>query len=258
MRIIEEIRQLQADAATIALKINHAKTKLMKIGNYSDFSSIMVNDNIITAEQCIKHLGLFIPTDFKFKEHINYLSKRCIGMSVFFTRTIKKLSLRLTVFLTYILPIIEYCSEIFAPVTHCMSVKIEKILVNFLRFLFPNLSSYKARLSYTNLQPLWFRRHIRVLTFVHKCLTHIPLESLPINSTQHQTRNSSNAIRPINVHSLFTRSVPLHRNTRIYNSLPLGIRQTTNLSKFKELASNHFSILYLYNNEDLIRNRFIE
>ena len=45
-RIIEEIRQLQADAAYIDLRINHAKTKLMKIGNYSDFSSILINDNV--------------------------------------------------------------------------------------------------------------------------------------------------------------------------------------------------------------------
>ena len=44
-RIIEEIRQLQVDAAHIDLCINHAKTKLMKIGNYSDFSSILINDN---------------------------------------------------------------------------------------------------------------------------------------------------------------------------------------------------------------------
>ena len=111
----------------------------MKIGNYSDFSSIFINDNVITAELSIKHLGLRIPTNFKFKEHIDYVYERCVGMSVFFTRTIKKFSLRLTVFLTYVLPIIEYCSEIYAPVTHCLSDKIEKIFVNFLRYLFPHL-----------------------------------------------------------------------------------------------------------------------
>ena len=47
-------------------------------------------------------------------------------------------------------------------------------------------------------------------------------------------------------------------NTIIYNDLPNSIRQTRNIVEFKKLVTEYFESLYLVDNENLCRNKFIE
>ena len=71
----------------------------------------------IKKVECVKDLGVLCQSDGSFKAHITDVKTRAINMSSWLLRTFKNWSLGFMSFLyrTYILPITDYCSQLYSP-----------------------------------------------------------------------------------------------------------------------------------------------
>lgn len=181
---------LQDDLNSIAnyfnvhsLKLNINKSK--SISFYKNKSPVdfvyHINDSPIEKVDQIKDLDVILDRDLSFKSHIEFtatLAKTRNSRLAWIRRfsrdfndpwVIKKL------FMTFVLPIVDYASQIWSPIYEYQINRIESIQKQFLlfairKFKWKNrfkLPSYKSRLLLLNMNTLCDRRVIAQTSFIH-------------------------------------------------------------------------------------------
>ncbi|KAL0859619.1 hypothetical protein ABMA27_010746 [Loxostege sticticalis] len=201
--------------------------------------SYIAQDTPLNRNTTVRDLGVLIDEQLTFRQHYEYImkrSRRLLGFIFRATKDFKNPRSMLSLFLSLVRSILEYCSPIWSPYYNVHIENIEKIQKKCLRYICykykfgRTLNNYSDRLSKFGIMSLQTRRARYDLLYLHKILhssIDAPdlLSSLSIN-IRYRTR----------VPKVFTLSVyknntsfysPLVRMCRSYNELVCGSKDTT-------------------------------
>ena len=131
----------------------------------------------ITAKSHVKDLGVLMSSDGTFSEQINKICQSARDMCSWILRTFKSRSpvLMKTTWRTLVLPILDYCSQLWCPTKPGQIKQIESIQQSFTRKIASNASNYWERLSNFKLYSLQRRRERYRIIYVWKILeSHVP------------------------------------------------------------------------------------
>lgn len=197
------------------LKLNTDKTKFMlfhRTGETFEYD-YYIDGEKIEKVKVIKDLGIILDEKMNFHAHIEYITAKAKSVLAWIKRfsrdfedpwTIKKL------FFTFILPIIEYGSQIWNPYTDQKIARIESIQKQFLLFALRKMNwphkfkkpLYESRLLLLQMVTLEQRRKIAQVAFIHNVLnghtsSKSTLDRIKMKAHSHRTRNPDFLLLPI-------------------------------------------------------------
>ena len=153
-------------------QILHAGTSNVKL-------PYAINETMLPSVPCIKDLGLIFDSDFKFLNHVTALRTKCLRLTglVFKLFYYRKPELYLKFYRTYILPLIDYGSLLFAGTSVSVDKIIEKIQKTFTRRLYMRVfktslvPTYSDRLLTFEIESLKTRYIKQELIFIYRFKT---------------------------------------------------------------------------------------
>ena len=209
-------------------KINIAtnKTFIIHIGKNNPKDQYKINDNIICEVQSIRDLGIIIDNKLKFTEHISKIVRNTYMRMNLLFKIIKSKSTKtwLTLYKSYIRPLLEYAPEAWNPLQISEIKKLEKCQKYFTKIMLkkcrlPNIP-YENRLEYLKIPTLETRRKIFDLVLMYKIIngyTHLNTESF-FTKNQKRTRFSQYKIKSKFQNFNSSKSF-INRTTKMWNVL---------------------------------------
>lgn len=207
------------------MKINPSKTKELRVSfSFQSplYAPIIINDRVIDTVSEAKLLGVVISSDLKWNSHVDYVhkkaAKRLYGLRLL-QRNALPAEVLLSVYCTYIRPIVEYACEAWHfNLPQYLSDQIENIQKRALRIIFPALK-YIDSMSRAKLTTLHERRSVLCNRFFsnmispsHKLNALVP----PRNVLTYNLRTHATLLEPKCRTDRFSNSfVPAA--TRVYN-----------------------------------------
>ena len=256
-----DVSRLQADLDNIYrwseannAQFNSEKFECIRYGRNKDLIDSTVyysnSHNTIKSSPCVRDLGVTMSNDCKFTEHIKTVAKaanlKCAWiLRVFKTRASFPL---LTLWKSLVLPILDYCSQLWSPNTMALIQTIELVQVNFLNKI-SGMSAldYWDQLKHQKIFSLQRRRERYVCIYVWKILEGI-VPNFGIETMYNRRRGryckvplvSSTA--PGKIRTIRFGSMGIN-GPRVFNSLPTNIRNTSGCSvdSFKAVLDRHLS-----------------
>ena len=230
-----------------SLQVNTQKSKYLYFSFqnqaiFNTYPPISISGSPIERVRTFKYLGITLSHNLSWSTHINSLickSKKLLGLIYrqFYSRSSPKAILSL--YITIVRPILEYCSCCWDPPSSSMIAKLEKVQHFALKIASKSWSStYQSLLSNFNLPTLSHRRSINKITQLFKInhgFSHF-LYPPPLHLSQ--VTRITRSLSPFNFAQPFCRtSTYLHSfypsAIKIWNSLPEIIKSTNSLSHFK-------------------------
>ena len=192
-------------------------------------------------------------SDFSFSEHINRICRSARNMCSWIMRTFKSRSsdLMLTTWKALVLPILDYCSQLWSPIKKGLIQQIEEIQKSFTRKIIGQRGEdYWTRLSPLHLYSLERRRERYRIIYVWKILEGL-VPNLEVNEIRctESSRNGRMCIIPSMAKRTSTHLTNMREGsfcidgTRLFNSVPKDIRDLTgvDVAKFKEKLDEFLS-----------------
>lgn len=255
---IEDCERLQSEidiAATYfginRLNPNASKTKIItfKRKQQSIQFNYAVNGTEIQRVNVITDLGVILDEKLTFKHHIDHVVSRAKSVLSWIKRfafyfddpyVIKKL------YITYVLPVVEYASQIWSPQFQNQIARIESIQKQFLLFALRSLKwrhrfllpSYKHRLLLLQMNTLHDRRIIAQISFIFQLITGgIKSESLhdKINFRVHQRTLRSQELLIIDFNDTDPYNIMRQKFNEYSNLIDLGKSNLILKNLLKEL-----------------------
>ena len=155
---------------------------------HSRISIFRVNSNYklykqsITRVDVIKDLGVYFSKNLSFAHHINCTIKRAHQLVGFIKRTccdFTNTTAIKSIYIALVRSILEYCSVVWSPHQKSSIDRIERVQRKFIKFLCfkegmeYNADNYLNLCSHFKLSPLFIRRQVLDLCFIHKCVNYI-------------------------------------------------------------------------------------
>ena len=250
---VRDASSLQTDLETVYqwaddnnMLFNNSKFELLRYG-YDTTLKMTTNHtgpdgSIITDKEHIRDLGVTLSCDGSFKEHITRTCQSARNMCSWILRTFRSRSpeLMLTTWKSLVLPILDYCSQLWSPLKKGKIQQIEEIQKSFTRKISTySHKDYWNRLKTFRLYSLQRRRERYRIIYIWKILENmvpnLSVEDSKIKSTT-TLRNgrlcnipvlSNTALAKIRI----LREGSLGMNgTKLFNALPKHIRNLTNVS----------------------------
>ena len=202
--------------------INTSKSAVLHFGKQSPCESYHVGADTVTLVNSFRELGVLVDNELTFSCHVNRItlsSFRLINL-LFLCFKSTNASFFCSMYATYVLPILDYCSPLYCPRTVCQADRIERVQRYFTRKLFRrvfskvSLVSYSERLKLFNLPTLSVRRVRSDLQLIYK-LSHglINVPSIDIQfSKLNQNRVILSRNRTCIASSFFTNRASKHWN----------------------------------------------
>ena len=209
--------------------------------NYTSPSGSIIDD-----KEHVRDLGVTMSSDGSFSEHIRKICQSARNMCAWICRTFSDRSqeLMLTTWKSLILPIVDYCSQLWCPLKKGDIQMIEQIQKSFTRKISIGKRDYWERLRHLRIYSLERRRERYRIIYVWKIL-----ENMVPNLTTEQNqikscstpRHGRRCIVPPLSRSSSSRVKSLREGTlcvngaQLFNILPEQLRNLTNveLSVFK-------------------------
>ena len=220
-------------ARTWGLEFSPEKSASLYLGKDNFKIPYYINGKPIKETSEIRDLGILIDNKLKFRNHISAVLKKAYLRSRTLLQKIKTKSSKtwVTVYKSYIRPLLEYATEIWNPHIKKEIIRLEKFQKFFTKKIFwkchlPNLP-YSQRLEYLNISTLEDRRkYLDLLTAFKIIRKETHLNPLKLFSFSHRGR------------SAFPRLITKSKNSKTENSF---INRTTKnlqeLSKKLDLSS---------------------
>ena len=196
-----------------------------------DTTSYHASDgSLIKESPSVRDLGVILSTDCTFQKHISETIQKMKNMSNWILRTFQtRDSVTLcTLWKTLVLPIHDYCSQLWSPHLIKYKAQFETVQYNFLKKIWSmSGKSYPTILKEMNLYSLERRRDRYRAIYVWK-----QIEGL-VPSTGIKLNNSDRRGRLLNIMSLPTVKIPARNSSfnlfsiRLWNKLPRDIRGVT-------------------------------
>lgn len=218
-------------------RLNKEKCVYIQFGSRALLPFYNLDGNYLKTSVSEKDLGIIIDDKLSFENHINSLIKRsfCKINSIFKGFPKRHTSVYLFLYKVYILPSIDYCSEIYFPRSVGLIDRLENIQRRFTKRLFSKSCklSYLERCKTLKLFPLELRSIIISLRTMYKLTTNTLIVPSPIYTVSLNPYNfASKRLRIDSVNTELRRSFFSHRMATIWNSLPLNVRCSQSLNEF--------------------------
>lgn len=196
----------------------------------------------INTKECVKDLGITLSSDCNFTEHIQNVVQKARSQSGWILRTFRtrKRCPMLTLYKSLVIPLLEYCCQLWSPWRIGEKQSLEAIQRSFTsRISDTQHLDYWERLQELNLYSLERRRERYAILYIYKIFIGKSINNLNIQFTIHQRRGRLCHIE--RVHSrASTRVKTLKENAfairgpQLFNALPRHLRDSTgSLESFK-------------------------
>ena len=209
--------------------------------------------SIIPDKDHLRDLGVTMSADGSFQQHISQMCQSARNMCGWILRTFRSRNaeLMLTLWKSLVLPILDYCSQLWSPIKTGLIQEIENIQKSFTRKIYcEKRGDYWERLDTLGLYSLQRRRERYRIIYVWKILENLVPN---VGSDKIQSRSSIRHGRmcvvslplknaPAEVKRLVEASFTVHAGN-LFNALPKSIRNLTNvdLSTFKKKLDGYLS-----------------
>ena len=189
-----------------------------------------------------KDLGVLVSRNLSWNNHVDLISskaQRVLNLLYRTCRDITDISTKKLLYIAWVRSRLEYASVVWSPHTKRNINNLEQVQRRATRFILGRDYSENERLSKLNLLPLQYRREINDLVFFFKCFKNI----YKLNIFNYVSFRS--CIKPLRNVDHLTLDVPFSRTDvfknsffiricRLWNELPLSIRESTSLSIFRK------------------------
>ena len=226
------------------MSFNSCKFELVQYGKneiLKEQSAYKTDKNsFISKKNVVKDLGILMSSDGTFKDHIFNVANRAKTMCSWILRTFQSRSpsLMLTLWKTMVLPILDYCSQLWNPCKVSEIQLLESIQRSYIRKIDGSHNlTYWNQLKKFKLMSLQRRRERYIIIYTWKMLERI-VPNIGINCYTSNRRgrvcfiesNKRGSFQSLQ-HNSFRFAAP-----RLFNILPKTIRNTTscNVEKFKQ------------------------
>lgn len=177
----QSISNMMEWATAWDIPVNLSKTSVMHLG-CTPCMEYRAGDILLKTSYEVRDLGIILTPKLDFKSHINDVIRRAFSTLFAILRNVQcnDASILIKLYKTYIIPILEYGSQIWNPYTLKQIRQIEKVQMVFTKILmyrclpdpgFPQmLPSYSERLRIFHLRSLHYRRIFCDLVFCFKII----------------------------------------------------------------------------------------
>ena len=176
----QSLQRMYEWASNNGLCINPRKCSYLHLGK-STASSYSIHGTEILRSEYVKDLGIMIDSKLDFSLHIDNVVKKAYSTMFTLFRNVHCTNpiILSRLYKAYIIPLVEYCCNVWNPVRKKHITKIEKVQRIFTRLLFSkcfhdvnytNMPNYKIRISRLFLTSLEKRRIISDLVFCYRIL----------------------------------------------------------------------------------------
>ena len=256
IRNVSDASKLQGDLNTIYgwaetnnMQFNIDKFELIRYGNNAILnyctSYCTGNGEIIQQKDDVKDLGIIMSDTLEFATHIEKVVTSMKNMSGWILRTFRSrdITLMLTTWKQLVIPIHDYCSQLYCPMRRSHIQQLEQLQRSFIRKIKikgGKHAGYWNRLRRYNLYSLERRRERYRIIYVWKIL-----EGLVPNTTDQEEggifpvsppsiRHGRKCAIPLLKGSTFTNKIreatlAVH-GAKLFNSLPKELRESTQVS----------------------------
>ncbi|CAH8648541.1 unnamed protein product [Dicrocoelium dendriticum] len=202
--------------------------------------SLTINGSTIKQDIITTDLGLRYSMSLNFAEQVHYQVARVRGLSFHIRRYIENADARLELYKSHVRPHLEYCSFICSNLRKSDRVLLEKAQRRFTKMLTPpqQALNYRQRCEHLKIQPLWQRRIILNMCFLHKLIhrkLHSNITCLKLRSaSESRLRNRGHSITPLKAKKRLRSRFFLVVYVNMWNRLPSRIREIQNLQVFRK------------------------
>ena len=196
----------------------------------------------LKPEKSVKLLGVYIDDKLKFHDHITHICKQAAKQISVLRRfsTILSQNEKMQIFNAFILSNFNYCPLVWHLCGQTDTNKMEKIQERALRFVLnDHNSTYSDLLQRANKPSLYLSRLRKLSIEVYKIITHngpIFLESLfESYETPYNLRDNNRIQQPAYNTVTYGRNSVRYQGAKLWNILPLHIKEATTLPQFKRL-----------------------
>lgn len=242
---------------------NASKCRVMTITrNHNPYVfNYSMNGSNLQHVGCFKDLGVVFNTKLSFNTHIdalicksnqvNGLIKRCVGYNA-------PVNVKLHLYKTLTMSIMNYCSEIWSPQGHTKIKALESIQRSMTKYILNDYDmSYVERCVELELLPLTFRREINDLLFAFKIIHNLVAvdfnEEMHIVSPSHSRTAHGILLEQRHVRTETFYASYFNRIVHLWNILPLDIRTSQSLCVFKQNLSRFYQCKFRMNfNTDIL------
>jgi hypothetical protein len=237
--IDEDLSLLNSWSLDWQMDFSPSKCRVMYLGNATLPNPIIFKGTPIQVCENIKDLGLNYDNNMNFDKHASIISGKALRLAGIIQRNFAILPLKVRLYQMYVLPILEFCSSMFCLMSMAQRKKVERVQKQFTRALLqssaPN-KSYQERCEILRMKPLWIRRLISGLCFIHRINSNRDMfffEPLLDSNSNINTRNSQNTIRPLGCRTSKRSLFFSHRFKFFWNRLPINLRKIKSNSSFR-------------------------
>ncbi|MBM6549285.1 RNA-directed DNA polymerase [Streptococcus dysgalactiae subsp. equisimilis] len=208
---------------------------------------LSIDGQIIHHSSSVRDLGLQYSSSFTFSEHSALQvakAKRSMGLVL---KSFRLRECKLLLFKMLTRPLLEYCPLVFSSMNKSDKIAIESVQRSFTKLLLGSncFLSYQERCHLLKLEPLWLRCIKLNLVFLYKLLQRNTFSCTAINfqaDSSYALRNKDNRL-PMPVPKTSLRShFFLHVYSKLWNQLPLRIRQCSSINSFKRLLAEFLTV----------------
>lgn len=155
------------------LPLSLEKCIVMNCGRNNPCNSYLLNNVRLLQAHDASDLGILMSENGCFNNHIGMIIKRAYNVINYVFRIFKSRnkSLLIKAYVTYVRPLLEYCTTVWSPQLVTLTNSIEKVQKYFTKRVL-NYSSvkYEERLSLLKLESLKYRRSVSDLRMVFKII----------------------------------------------------------------------------------------
>lgn len=242
------------------IKVNPDKCQAIIVGSthqlrkidHCNLSPLKYNDCVIPFSDTVKDLGLIIDANLCWVPQINEVSRKFYAAlhSIIRHKRFLPTDTKITLVNTLLLPIIDYADICYLDLSEGHLNKLDRLLNACIRFIFclrkyDHVSEYRLKLKWLKIRE---RKKVRILGLLYSILNNPYSPSYLRNSISFLSdlnnldlRSSNNLLLDIPLHSTsFVEKSWCVVAPRLWNELPLSIRQSPSKEVFKRRVREHF------------------
>lgn len=235
------------------LKMNVSKTKFMIVRSVrkeqrGNIKLRCYDGNVIERVDKIKHLGVIIDDRLQFKDHCDYMLKKIGKKTSFLNRIGNFISAyaRCTVYKSIIAPHFEYCASLLVGVGETQLKKLQVAQNRAMRVVLQCNKYTKVEHMLQALQFMSVRQRLyySVCIFIFKIVNNMaPVVlsnkiEIEVRECDRQTRQAENIRLTLRKTRSAQKSL-FYEGIKMYNSLPIEIRQREKLTSFRRLLKEY-------------------
>lgn len=229
------------------LKLNIDKTKGMIINGITE-SIIKIDNDEIEIVNEIKYLGIIIDNKLKFHKNIDYICRKVAKKIGFMRRIRQKISMKcaIQIYNTMVKPHFEYCSSVIYMCNNEEKTRLQKLQNKAMRVIlklnrFASGSAMLETLKWMNIEK---KIKMNVLIIIFKIKNNLYPKYLSDkllygNDIHHYRLRNIFNFRLNYFRKEKTKNMMMYKGLKLYNTLPVNIKQESNLRKFKHLIKDY-------------------